>query len=225
MFGVGMVEKASDVENLEVSMIDSVAKSESLNAGVEWAEIAFDAFVEDGLLKDVPIFGTLTKVVKSGMAIRDRIFLRKVHAFLCELDNASMQERDAFVRSVEREKGGKEKAGAALMLLLDKLDDIDKPELIGRIYLAKIKGQISYGEMRRYCMFVERVYLPDLIELGKLEEGETVDDTSAPLFASLGIVSMTGEDYGTFDGIGAQTWYEVNDTGKKFLSVILPGST
>jgi len=208
-------------DSVEVAMIDSVSKAEFVGIGSDLAEVAFDAVMNDGLLKDIPVFGTVAGVVRSGVALRDRIFLKKVHSFLFEVNKASKKDRDEFVKNLSEKKGRKEKAGAALMLLLDKLDDIDKPEIVGRIYIAKIEGRISEAELRRFCMIIERAFIPDLLELAELKDGEKVDDDAAPLLAALGVVTLSGENYGTLDGIGAETWYEINETGKKFVSVAL----
>ena len=109
-----------------------------------------------------------------------------------------------------------------MALLLERLDDLEKPEVIGRLYRAKLERRISFEELQRFCMIVERAYLPDLATWSHFRPGYQVNETAAPHLNALGLVSQTGEDYGTFDGLGAKTWYEVNDLGRKFLAVAYP---
>ncbi len=56
----------------------------------------------------------------------------------------------------------------------------------------------------------------NLAAVGALER---VDNVAAPFLHALGLVSITGEDYGTIDGIGAETWYEMNELARKFLKL------
>ena len=97
--------------------------------------------------------------------------------------------------------------------------DLDKPWIIGRLYRARLNSRPSFAELRRFCMIVERAHVPDLVELARLPEGERVDNVAAPFLHAFGLVSNMGEDYGTIDGIGAETWYEMNELGWKFLKL------
>lgn len=213
-----MDDNKQQTNTLEVSIIDSVA----LEKLGELTEMGVDSILDNELLKSIPVIGIISKASGAFLAIKERLFLRKIIYFLNEVSNSPHIKRQQFLIDISKDQGSREKAGAALMLLLDKLDDINKPELIGRIYSAKISGSISFEELNRFSMMVTQLYLPDLLDLAKLNGKEKIDDLAAPSFHTIGIAKMVGYNLGTFDGIGAETWYEINELGQKFLSVIFP---
>lgn len=205
--------------SLEVSLIDSIANAEMKGLVGDATELALDAVLDDGLLRDIPVVGTVSRIYRTAVSIRDRLFLKKVLSFLSEFSGVEESERQRFAEQLETDEGSRARAGAALALLLDRLDDLDKPRIIGRLYRARLNNGLSFAKLRRFCMIVERAHLPDLIELVHLPDGERVDNVAAPYLHALGLVSITGEDYGTLDGVGAETWCEVNGMGRTFLTL------
>ncbi|MFN4275483.1 MAG: hypothetical protein ACK4FJ_04225 [Ferrovibrio sp.] len=214
-----MKHEKDDQNSIEISMFDSVVKSSGFDAAKDYMEIGIDAFMNDGFLKEIPIVGTIASMYKSSIAIRDFLFLKKVILFLKNISDTPEESRKKFCDEIEKSEGTKSKAGANLCLLLDRLDDLEKPKIIGKIYKAKLEDRISYLELRRFCMIVERSFLPDLISLSKMNPDEALDPLAAPYWHALGIATITGEDYGTFGGIGAETWYVINPLGRKFIAV------
>ena len=211
-------EKGQD-DALEVSLIDSIAKGELKGLAGDAVEIAIDAVLDDNLLQAIPVVGTIGRLYRTGVSIRDRLFLRKVLSFLNELSDVRESDRKRFAEELGKDAGSRSRAGAALVLLLERLDDLEKAEVIGRLYRARLEHGLSFDELRRFCMIVERAHLPDLVALSRLSSGQRVDELIAPYLHALGLVRETGKDFGTFDGIGAETWYEMSELGEKFLKV------
>lgn len=214
-----MAENEDQLNSLEISLVDSIAANELGGVIGDISEIGLDALLNDGVLKEIPVFGTVTRLYHAGVSIRDRLFLRKVLSFLTEFSDIDDKQRLRFVEQLVENAGTRARAGAALLLLLERLDDIDKPQIIGRLYRAKLEDRISYEELRRFCMIVERSHLPDLINLSQLPAGENVDSLAAPYLQALGLASVTVEDLGNLDGTGAHMLYELNEFGHRFVTV------
>lgn len=214
-----MGENDDKAVSIEISLIDSIAEAEMKGLAADAGEVALDAVLDDSLLESIPVAGTVARLYRTAVSIRDRLFLKKVLSFLSEFSGVERPERQRFATQLETDEGSRARAGAALTLLLDRLNDLDKPRIIGRLYRARLDNRLSFAELRRFCMIVEYAHLPDLVELARLPEGQRVDNVAAPFLHALGLVGITGEDYGTFDGIGAETWYEVNERGRKFLTL------
>lgn len=203
----------------EAALMDSVASAELVKLGKNVAQLSLDQLIGDELLDQIPIIGAIAKGYKSIVTISDRLFLLKVLALLEPLAGVPRDGRQKFVDDLSRHAGSRVRAGAALALALERLDDLEKPKILGRLCLAKMRDKISVAQFWRYCMIVDRGHLPDLIDLSKLGPSEQVNPLAAPYLHALGVVALTGEDFGTFDGIGAKEWYEVNEMGRAFLSV------
>lgn len=45
------------------------------------SEVVFDAFLEDGIIKDIPLIGTLYKGINLVSSIQDRLFTKKLYFF------------------------------------------------------------------------------------------------------------------------------------------------
>ena len=52
-------------------------KDEIASLIADFGEFTLDSFIQDGIIKDLPIVGSAFSIVKIGVDIRDRIFRRK----------------------------------------------------------------------------------------------------------------------------------------------------
>lgn len=66
-----------DKPSLEVSLINEVTGDNLKELMIEGAEIAFDHFLEEGVLKEVPFFGALYKGGKAVFGLRESIFAKR----------------------------------------------------------------------------------------------------------------------------------------------------
>lgn len=183
---------------------------------------AVGAFLE--AICEIPGLKTATKMHRAARSFRDELFENKVASFLGELADVDQEALRRFVDELAADAGTRKKAGQALALILDRLDDMEKPEVVGRLYLAALQHRLSLADLRRFCMIVDRAHLPDLAALSRLGDKEKVDPNASQFMHALGLAEITGTDFGTVDGIGADTWYEVSALGRKFLAVAFPPS-
>ena len=66
-------------------LINSIA-TENLSAiGRDFAEVAVDSILNEGVLRDIPVFNTLAALYRAGVEIRQQLFIRKVVSFLKDL--------------------------------------------------------------------------------------------------------------------------------------------
>lgn len=152
--------------DLEISIVDSVAAEKLTDIGADLAELALDALTGDnGALEAFPVVGNLVKLIKVGFSVPDKLFLNKLGEFLLELQKIDLAERAKFVDELDNDIKHKKKVGANLLILLDRLDDIEKPALIGKLFRAHILGEIDYHTFRRLSAAIDKVFLPDLIKI------------------------------------------------------------
>jgi hypothetical protein len=64
-------------DNIQNSFNTTLVDSNLENLGIDISELALDSVLKDGLLKDIPIVGTIVNFVKLGVNIHDRLFLKK----------------------------------------------------------------------------------------------------------------------------------------------------
>ena len=70
---------------IELSLINEVVGDNLKDMIIDSAEIALDNFLEDGVLKEIPFFGSLYKGIKAIIGIKENIFAKKIYKFLIEI--------------------------------------------------------------------------------------------------------------------------------------------
>ena len=76
------------------------------NAGdtlTDYLEVGIDSFIEDGILKDIPIVKSIIAGLKLAKNIHDRNLLKQTLSFLAELNNGSLSEEqlDEYISIIE----------------------------------------------------------------------------------------------------------------------------
>lgn len=177
----------------ENALVEIVGTPELLDAVLGAAEAGFDTLLEQDVLREVPVLQSLVGIARAGSRIRDRLFARKLCRFLFELDAISDDERRNFAEQMEEDKSLRERVGTNVLLCLERLDDIEKPELLAAAFRAYIRQKISVDELSQLCSAIDRGYLADLRQLA---EGGEVSDAAAQRLYSLGLMSLSSMSMG-----------------------------
>ena len=125
------------------------------------AEAIADIVMKDGLFSAVPVFSSALKILKVGDSYRDRMFAAKLLAFISEVETLTPDQRQATAYKLTKDDEGK-KAGETLLLILDKLNDMDKPALLGFLLRKFGEGRITPVELRRLACAIDTAFADDL---------------------------------------------------------------
>ena len=156
----------------KMKLKDATAKPELVTAGdeaAEWlaslGEVALDSFLVDGLIKDIPILGSIVGVIKGTLAIRNHAFIRKLALFVLESSVVSDKAKREFKEHLSSDPEFKKSTGTHLIIVLDRLDVLEKAGILGRVFAAFIEGKITQAQLRRLSAALDRVLVEDLIIL------------------------------------------------------------
>ena len=138
-------------------------------------EVAIDSALDEGVLREIPIIGTIARLLKAGRDLRNEFFLRKVAIFLSKISEASNSERQQFASRFINEAHCR-RFGESALLLLEQAESMEKPEIIGRILCAEIRGEIDLLKAMRLAVIIDRCYMVDLEYLSKFENGPQLAD-------------------------------------------------
>lgn len=182
------------------------------------ADVGIDVFTE-GALDNVPVLGTALKAVRATGDIRKHLRRKKYERFFRGLDKANADEKAAFTERMKN-SGEAEKVGESILLLLEHMSDTEKPEIVGRIMGAHVKGLINWGTALRLAHVVDRCYLQDLETLLRLQSGPIgLKDTEVDQLYVAGLIEHSGLDGGTpgsHDCFGKRICY-ANSIGKLLI--------
>ena len=149
-------------EGIENNMIESIANSDLKDVAVDIAEISLDSIMQDGIAKDIPIIGSLFKLYSAGKTISGKIFERKIVAFLIETEKTDKESKEKFYKELKADDGLKKRTGEVILVMLEKIDDIEKATLLGKLFKRKMEGKIDFELFHRLATVIANTFLPDL---------------------------------------------------------------
>ena len=138
-------------------LVDAMNSTDMQDLVKEYVEFGVDAALEDGILKDVPLVGTIITLAKVGISIRDRMLIKKILKFFEQLDSLSVEERSEMINRLETDKAFGRKVGEHLIEILDRIEIQMKPEMVAIVFKAYAKGEIDARTLNRLNMAIERI--------------------------------------------------------------------
>lgn len=186
---MGDNENPRKEKSLTEKITDTVV-TKDLELPAEIAEFTIDQVLDDGILKDIPIIGWIAKGLSISSSISDRIFYHKVLRFLLSLKKIDIDERNSFLEKMDNDQGYRKRVGEHLIIMLDKIDSIDKTELTAKCFNSFLRGEIDHEYFMDLSAVISRSTLSDLNSLS-VPKNKRVYFRSVAIAASSGLL-----DYG-----------------------------
>lgn len=152
----------SELNNITNSFSATLKDSDLQSVTTDLAETFSDALLNEGLLKEIPILGTLLGIGKAGFKIRDRLFLKKLLYFLAEINSISQADREKLITEIDSSQEYRTKVGEKLLYIIEKCEDHEKSQTMGRLFRAFLDKKIDYDSFLRCSIIVQRAMLDDL---------------------------------------------------------------
>lgn len=175
-------------KNLSESFKNTISLSNLGEIAKETAEITIDSFLNEGVLKELPIVGSLIGVWKTGIAIRDYRFINKLLSFLDESSKLSFEKRERIIERLEDEEFQSE-AGEKLLAIIDQLETGSKAKILGKSMVLFGNNEITKEEFWRVGYIIEKLPMSDILALKdwKNTDLNLVEDVRRHLYLSVGI--------------------------------------
>lgn len=156
-------------KDLGLSLIDSVGKPALDEIGLDLSEALLDSILDDGILKEVPILGTIFSLSKTAIRLNDYLFTKKVLKFLAELSDISFEEKEEFLGKYDG-KNEERKLGETLILYLDRHENFKKPELLAKVFKAYVRNRLTNQQFQFLAASLDKAVVQDIEVLVKLIE-------------------------------------------------------
>jgi len=148
--------------------LESVIKNSDLSSLVtEYGELALDSIIDDGVLRDFPVVGTVIGLMKFGSSINQHFTAKKLYKFLFELKDISQKQRNEKINEINNSKKYQSSVGELIFEFLDKIDSDGKPEIIGRLFKAVIEEKIDFNEYLRLTHIIKTAFYFDLVNFNQ----------------------------------------------------------
>jgi len=223
----------NECTGLGESLWETFIHTYSKDSLIELLEVGFDALLKDGIARDIPVIGTLVALCGGVLSIRDWLFTKKLARFLVALDSVPHEERQAQLDRLASNPKERKRVGEHLILLIDRLNDMDKPELLARAFSALLDGRIDRQQfdglahaidaiLPQYCQAFEAHMLKKSIGWQ-----HSSDDTKTHLMLC-GLLAIFIDESdpmrrteGTIVRSPPASYYKTSQLGRLFYEVIL----
>jgi hypothetical protein len=152
-------------------------------------EVAVDAATSNEAVASIPVIGTAFKLCKGIDDIRSRAFAAKLERFIATPDLATPAARVAILAKVQTSPDEARKVGETLFLVLDRFIDLDKPEILAKVFIAFIDNQVSAEDLQRLAQAIDQAFCGDLHSLLQADEhainGGSLAATNLPWMRTL----------------------------------------
>lgn len=147
-------------ESLSTSLVDSIGSTTTESLG-NFLELALDAILEDGLLKEIPFVSTAISIYKIGKSLTDRHNIKKLAVFLNEINQniANENKREEYKSKINNDKKKREHELEFLLVILERYIGYEKPAMLAKLYLAYLDKQITWDDLALLAKIVDR-FLP-----------------------------------------------------------------
>ena len=204
------------MDQISSSLYETIISYELKDLSVDIAEVFTDEFLEEGIIKELPIIKTIHSIYKTGISIKDKLFIKKLLYFLKEFKNVDLKKRTELINKIDHSETYKTKVGEKLLLIIDRVDEYEKAEIIGKLFKAFLNEILDYDLFIRCSKIVENVVPDDLKSFIKVdvEKYELVDISDYISWGvlefkpfNLEIIQRQNYDYRE----DQEKWYELND--------------
>lgn len=158
----------------------------------EFAEVAIDGIMDDGVLRDLPLVGGLVGIVKFGNSINKHLSAKKIYKFLFELHDIPQIQRIKKIDEINNSNKYQSSVGEMIFELLERIESDGKPEIIGKLFKAVIEEKIDYETYLRLAHIVKNIFFSDLEWLYYNTSEERV---TSPVNNSIFISGLTSTDF------------------------------
>ena len=189
-------------EKLSKSLKETIINSDLSEVGIDFSEVLIDSVLKEGVLKDLPIIGSLTKIWKAGVTVRDTLFLKKLLLFLNESSKLTEKQRESIIVNLEDENYYSN-VGGKLISVIDRLEDNEKAIILGKAFKEFGKGNITKDEFWNISFVIDKLPLKQILSLKDWNRNflHNLNPLYSNLYISAGVLLFDYRSGGSIEGL------------------------
>lgn len=197
----------------------------------DYIEVGIDSFINDGILKDIPIVNTIVAVFKVGKNVHDRNLLRQILTFIKEFNsgNISKDKLAEYKSIIENNPKKCEEELGRVLILLNNYIDTEKSIMLARLYRAYINKIINWNEFCEFSEIINRLFIQDIQILKGIKDknidimSNREDEFRIERLYSLGLIGLSFNPV-TYDDLKnghINSGRNISPLGRKLCEIIL----
>jgi hypothetical protein len=162
----------SQADNSLTKKISEELINPSIDLGVDYAEIAFDNFADAKILEEVPVVKTIVSALKTGVAVKDYFFAKKLLTFLREFHSNKIpaDRLTEFQKKLASDQKFKQKTLEYILILNDRFLEIEKSKILANLFSSHIEGKTDWIYFQELSSCLDRIFPRTISILHKLSE-------------------------------------------------------
>ena len=170
----------------------------AVDISIDYGEVALDYFLDDKIIKDIPIIGTLANLGKCIISIKNLQFAKNYYTFIQLIRNnkKTVEELEKHIKCLNNNPKQMKKEIDTLLIYLEEYKNSDKIQYMSNIYRAFLSPGILAIDWNQTLIYFEILgrLLPDDIETLKriavygAQAREFSDHSGALRLSALGLV-------------------------------------
>jgi hypothetical protein len=162
-------------KDIEKNLLKTATDPALVDVIKDYAEAGIDAVFKTELVEALPVVKSVSAILKGVATVQDRMFLKKVARFLSSANKMTLKERDEwYEKHIHGDESLEDKLADKLMIMIDAVNDNYKADILGKLFLAFIKGDIE--TLEHFFFMTELVENCFTDTLRALAEGRSVTD-------------------------------------------------
>jgi hypothetical protein len=149
-------------------VMKAVQTPEAVDLEEEFAQIALEGILSDGVLREIPIVKMGVGGVSIFLSLRDHYTKKKLLRFLAAFEGVSQWERQDMVSRLHADASYNRKVGHHVIELLDRIDSHRKPIMIGHAFAGYATKRIDLTMLQRLITGIERLPPIDIDVVSKV---------------------------------------------------------
>lgn len=162
----------NEINSLSNSLEETLKDSDLQSVTTELAEAFTDTLLSEGVLRDIPVIGTIVGLTKASLNLNDRLLIKKLIYFLSELQDIGIEKRQKLISSIEQSDKHKIRVGEKLLYIIDKCEDHITSKYVAILFSAFLNEEISYQDFLRGSTIIQKLLIQDLEQFLETETKE-----------------------------------------------------
>ncbi|MBF4485779.1 hypothetical protein [Flavobacterium sp. CSZ] len=150
------------MKKLADSFVSAIKDNNFHDVAKENIEAVIDSFLQEGMVKDIPFLNSLIGLLKTGINVKEQLFLKKIIKFLIYSETATPEERLKIIEEIDSSKEYRIKVGEKLLYLIDKCDDYDKAGILGYLFKAVNERKLKYNDFLKCSLVLDKCLVSEL---------------------------------------------------------------
>ncbi|NLT52777.1 MAG: hypothetical protein GXX85_17880 [Ignavibacteria bacterium] len=152
----------NEIKKISSSLEETLKDSDLQSVTIDLAETLTDTLIQDGVLKDIPVIGTVFGLSKFAISLNERLFVKKLIYFISELKEVEKSKRNKLISEIDNSEKEQIKVGEKLLYIIDKAEDHLTAKYIAVVFKAFLNEEISYSDFLRCSTIIQKLLIQDL---------------------------------------------------------------